>query len=186
MISVINKLPKPRKTLPEHNTKAFDTLENYLLIAHKVVAQHANKIRPGLAAELLSNEDAMSYVAYEIMLADWLYDSTKGRSLEGYRFLRAEWEMRRYCSKKGKMTKHEPLYENVPVKQKEDNGDVEHCQYLLKHSVLTEKERESIELKFFHNMTFMEIASQLNVSFQAVQKTVERALKKLRNTAYAN
>ena len=57
--------------------KQFDSLDTYIQLAKKTISKFAPKFYNGLAAEMLSNEDAISDIATAIMSADWKFDSNR-------------------------------------------------------------------------------------------------------------
>jgi len=83
-----------KKKLPNPNDVAFASLDSYLTIAKKVVCKHADKIRPGLSAEILRNEDALANIAHAIMMADWQFNG-KG-TLNGWRSQKGRWALMGY------------------------------------------------------------------------------------------
>ena len=54
--------------------KKFDSLDSYIQLAKKTISKFAPKFYNGLAAEMLSNEDAISDIATAIMSADWKFE----------------------------------------------------------------------------------------------------------------
>lgn len=83
-----------KKKLPNTDDVAFSSLDQYILIAKKVVCRHADRMRPGLSTEILKNEDAIANIAHAIMMADWQFNG-KG-TLNGWRSQKGRWALMGY------------------------------------------------------------------------------------------
>ena len=60
----------------------------------------APKMKYGLAEEMLNNEDAISNVAHDIMVADWQFNGNGNRF--GFRKDRAKYAIKSYLSRRSK------------------------------------------------------------------------------------
>lgn len=85
----------------DHNNIEFGCLSEYILLAKKIIAIKAKW--------LLSDEDAISSVAYAIMMADWRYDENNNtdtdkpqKTLYSYRNQCAIWAIKTYLTKNRK------------------------------------------------------------------------------------
>jgi len=87
-------------------TVEYETLEEYLSIAKKLIMKIAPKFYSNLAKEMLRDEDAISCVTNAIMSADWKwnpdYRSKKNTvcSKKTYRYKRAIWAIKGYLKAK--------------------------------------------------------------------------------------
>lgn len=94
-----------------HENVQFDSLEEYLVLAKKAISAFANNFYGGLSRKMLSDEDAVSNIAYAIMLADWRYDENyKGtraakKTRYSYRNQCALWAIQSHVTKNKKNKK---------------------------------------------------------------------------------
>lgn len=89
----------------DHSEVNFSSLDDYLLLAKKSISKFANNFYSGLSKKMLLDEDAISNIAYSIMMADWRYDenresknSTK-KTRYSYRNQCALWAIQTYVTK---------------------------------------------------------------------------------------
>lgn len=93
----------------------FSDLSDYLLLAKKSISTFANKFYHGLAPKMLHDEDAISNIAYAIMLADWRYDENHEgkrqikKTRYSYRNQCALWAIQTYVTKSSKNKKNTAL-----------------------------------------------------------------------------
>lgn len=92
-----------KKDLPDPSTINFESLPTYLSIAKRIICKHANKIKPGLANEIMKNEDAISNIASNIIMGDWIFNG-KG-TLEGWRSQMGKWAIYNYITRADKRYK---------------------------------------------------------------------------------
>jgi hypothetical protein len=91
-----------RSKYPNKNEKEFKSLDEYLTVAIKTIKRFANKLQHGLAKQILSDEDALSNIAYKIMLGDWKWHpdyrskSGKVRTRRAYLNQCAIWAIKEY------------------------------------------------------------------------------------------
>ena len=96
---------------PEHKDVEFYSLEEYLTLAKKSISKFANSFYGGLASKMLLDEDAISNIAYSIMMADWRYDEnyegqhSKQKTRYSYRNQCALWAIQSYITKNYKKSK---------------------------------------------------------------------------------
>jgi len=94
----------------DHTKIDFYSLDEYLVLAKKSISKFANSFYGGLAKKMLLDEDAVSNVAYAIMLADWRYDEnyeakaerTSKKTRYSYRNQCALWAIQGHITKKKK------------------------------------------------------------------------------------
>lgn len=90
-----------------HEEVDFYGLNEYLTLAKKSISKFANRFYNGLARKMLKDEDAISNVAYCLMLADWRYDqnyvskanNNKQKTRYSYRNQCALWAIQSYMTK---------------------------------------------------------------------------------------
>lgn len=99
----MNGIGKQKIKYKDPNLIKFDTLDNYLILAKKAISKFANKTFNGLSIKMIKDEDAISYVANAIMMADWRWDEnyindngTK-KSLYSYRNQCSIWAIQTYA-----------------------------------------------------------------------------------------
>ncbi len=73
------------------------TLPEYLHQAEAIIKRFAPK---GDITHILSNEDAVSYVAYWLMLADWRYEKGHGTIQSSYRVNTGRFAIKRYLNRR--------------------------------------------------------------------------------------
>lgn len=101
----------------DHNNVDFSCLSDYLTMAKKSISKFANGFYNGLATKMLKDEDAISSIAYCLMLADWRYDENYNKNKKqnktqySYRNQCAIWAIQSYVTKNYK--KKNPLKSKV-------------------------------------------------------------------------
>lgn len=199
---MITKIGKRRKLYPDPSTVEFYSLEEYLKISQKIIAHFANSISSGLANKMLRSEDAISHVAYHLMLAAWKWTPTGGRTLRSYLNQHGIWAIQDYVNKgRTKLNKKVTSLHSV-VHQGVDYGtDIELIDFIadekavepidellsiednkavhdrLDKSGLTDNQKTCL-IKFIDGMSYSEIAEELKVSRQNVQQIVQAAVRK--------
>jgi len=89
----------------DHNEVEFSNLSEYMLMAKKSISKFANRFYNGLSKRMLKDEDAISSVAYCLMLADWRYDENYKSKYDtkkthySYRNQCAIWAIQSYLTK---------------------------------------------------------------------------------------
>jgi RNA polymerase sigma factor (sigma-70 family) len=199
---------KNRIEYPDWKSQEFLTLEEYLTIAKKVVRYHGDRIRPGLAKEILKNEDVLSSIAYGMMMADWRYKPDEGMTRYNYRNTCAKYCIHQYLKFKAQQVtrKFNVTFESLSkcyednekyitiedtkqitplaklIQKEEVSGDkrmLKLCSCLL-DGTLTRNESKSIEHYYLDNMTYQEIGNVFGVSKQRVEQLVKSGLTKVR------
>ena len=177
----------------------FDTLSNYTNIAKKTISKFASKFYPGLAKEMLSNEETVSEIASAIMFADWNWDQNrkgkitgKGKSMYSYRNQCAIWAIKTYITNKYKKSKkHQKQTEHFVNNYKESYGlnpaDIyEEKEYfenlstdvkdLLTNAPLTNKQRQQLSMYYFEDKTLSEIGKEFGVTREAIRQNINKAI----------
>ena len=187
------------------NTPTFqmETLDEYLSIAKKMIASMAPSIRYGLAEEMLSNEDAISNVAHDIMMADVQFNGRGNRF--GFRKDRAKYSIRSYLGRRAKSGKRRIFRLDNVVKSSDkdstfiefltdnsqnpsdyiENRDYEN--FILKKidkmasgGILSSKGVVYIKMFYLNGMSVSSIAKKEGVTRQAVHDTMSRTMKIIR------
>lgn len=149
---------------------------------------------------MLNDEDAIDYVAHKMMRADWEYDRAKRTKPSTWRCLRGRKAIQRYIFNWYKAGRDGPMRRR-PLSLDEfgpgdahclcrDDGppreeDREHVTSRLGDLLanLTPCQRDCITLSFIDGRSPPEIARTMGISRQSVQKTIDRALRILREKA---
>lgn len=104
----IESIGNPKIKYKDHSNVEFDDLSNYLNLAKKAISKFANSFYSGLAKKMLRDEDAISNIAYSLMLADWRYDENyqserdQNKTQYSYRNQCAIWAIKSYITKSHK------------------------------------------------------------------------------------
>jgi RNA polymerase sigma factor (sigma-70 family) len=195
-----------QKAFPEVKEENFESLTDYVKHAERIIGYFAPKISKGLAAEMLSSEDAISNVASALMFADWTWDENRVGNETGkkcqkrtYRLMRGQWAIKSYLVRKKKTldknidslnfvpeSGQEQIYQTIesdfgcPVEALLSTELRETIDSLLSCGIVSEKQKEYIELRYLKELTFAEIGELKGVTRQAVHDTITRAIKQLK------
>lgn len=107
----IESIGNQKISYPDHKNIEFYSLSEYITLAKKSISTFANRFYHGLAAKMLRDEDAVSNIAYAIMLADWRYDENhtgknkQTKTRYSYRNQCALWAIKTHISKNRKTKK---------------------------------------------------------------------------------
>ena len=183
----------------------FDTLSNYTNIAKKTISKFASKFYPGLAREMLSNEETVSEIASAIMHADWNWDKDRkgkvtgqGKSVYSYRNQCAIWAIKTYITNKYKKNKkqqkqteylvqnYEHKYDTNPAEIYEEkeyyNNLSTDVKDLLNSAPITEKQRQQLKMYYFEEKTLSEIGKVFGVTREAVRQNIHKGLSILKQS----
>lgn len=188
--------------------KQFESLSFYLNLAKKTVSKFAPKFYNGLSLEILKNEEAISDIATALMYADWRYDENrKGKTglqktLYSYRNQCAIWAIKTYITNKYRQHKSVSLdfeLENEKsldstikdhktknpldiVIEKEHKEDIsKSIDLLLNNNLLSDKQKQQIQMYYFEDKTLSEIGTVFGVSREAVRQNIKRGLETIRS-----
>lgn len=177
----------------------FGSLQEYISIATSVVKAQCPGIRDGLVGEILSNEDAISDIAYSIMLADCKFDGRGTRY--GFRSQHAKWAIWRYLEKRTKSREIMSLDFNfgdeddsnslgdtidsgtkTPEEIAEKKESLRLVDEIINDGItLNHKERVCVKSYYLDNMTLDSIRPLVNVKTrQGVHVILKRAMAKIR------
>lgn len=169
----------------------YPSIDTYRALAKKIVTHFAKRH----AFMILSDDQMFGEVITELMKADWLWDSTRGRSRNSYRIQRGRWALQNLLKKRGRQAKHSMLSvetdvgrEFIPDRKfhwKDETASrresaINTCRALLRNTVLTESQSEAIRLYYFDGLNIPQIATRLNVSNQNVQQVLSTGRRRLK------
>jgi RNA polymerase sigma factor (sigma-70 family) len=178
------------------------SLEEYLKITQKVIIKFCGKGL--LSKKLLRDDDAISFVAEALMMADWKYDPTRGKTRYSYRNQRAIWAIKKYFHKLKETKSIKSL--NYPVhnrngKDKIELGDliidqktlspdqniqtnekIHQARRMIEMSYLDPAQKMCIEMKYLHGLSVNEIQAKLGISRQAVCANLQRGILTMKQT----
>lgn len=185
--------------------KEYDSLSTYLTLAKKIINKFAPKF---ILKEMISSEDAISDVAFAIMNADKNFDPNRSgtnnqkKTLYSYRNQCGIWAIKTYITKKHKSQKvnsldfviddnNNTLYSKVPdtknidpldilIKQENDNNLNSDISYILNSDIISQKQKEQIQMYYFENKSLAEIGKKYGVTREAIRQNIKRALSNIR------
>lgn len=192
-------------------TQEFDSLSTYINLAKKTINKFGSKMYGGLAKEMLKNDDAIADVAHAIMLGDWRWDENrKGKTGQqktrySYRNQCAIWAIQTYITKKYKKknSNHISLdysknddclnLKDILCSKEEDPYEIlskreatrtlnEDIHAVLNSSLISDKQRQYIELYFFEEYTLEKIGKKFNITREAVRQNINKALSNIKKT----
>lgn len=193
-------------------TIEFDNLSNYILLAKKSISKFANAFYNGLATKMLKDEDAISNVAYAIMMADWRYDENyfnkdgAKKTKYSYRNQCALWAIQTHVTKFSRNKTKKKVYSldysdsedsvcygsRVDSKIKSPDNiliNKEKCQdihnlidSLLCLDCLSSKQKDYIKLYYFDEYTFEQIGQKYGLTREAIRQSMNKALKLIRES----
>ncbi len=183
-----------RVEYPDHKTKSFFTLDEYLRMAERCIGYFCWDA--SLRQDMLSSEDAISYVAHHLMKADWTYDASRGTTPRAHRNGRAQKAIKNYLTagRSRKNRRHVPLtavQHGVAAKSQDEQSYVEQesstkkISFLLENSGLTPREKDHVTETYLRGSGFQELATERGCSRQSIEQSVLSALHKMRVTAGA-
>lgn len=191
--------------------KQFDSLSSYISLAKKTISKFAPKFYNGLAADMLSNEDAISDIATALMQADWKFDSERvgptglKKTKYSYRNQCVIWAIKTYVTQRYKkkpkssldfeIGDNDTLAQTIADESSLDPLDIliqkeseenlrNNIEEILNSSVLNKKQRAQIKMYYYDNYTLSEIGAKFGVSREAIRQNIKRGIqniKKLEN-----
>lgn len=165
-------------------------MAQYTSLARRIIGRFAP---PNVKTMMLNSDDAISFVVHELMRGDWDYDPTRKTKLSSYRGRRGKWAIKVFLKRvsKGDTTvsldrdndemMNDVAYHVNPINGMCNQESRQYVESLLDH--LTGRQRQCIVMFYFDNMRPADIARVLNIRRQAVQNTIDRALKRLQSAA---
>lgn len=181
----------------------FDSLSTYVTLAKKMISKFAPKFYKALAYEMLSNEDAISDVANAIMTADWKFDQNRVGKITGqqktkysYRNQCAIWAIKSYISAKYKKSSRNYSYDNMLFVDSDNNSNnpldllieteseqlkKEYIEEILNSDILTDKQKEQIQLYYYQGLTLSEIGKRYGVTREAIRQNLLKGIKNIQS-----
>lgn len=175
-----------------YNDKQFLSLYEYLSMARKIISSFAP---PGFKSKMLNDEDAISFVAEQLMEGTNRFTEEHNCTLSTYYTRCGKWAIGKWCDltcnskKRNKKLVHlstvvnagghKPMYLSDTIMDKHNNNDFQ-IETLRHFSLLTDKQKECLKMRFLDNMTYSKIAAYMGCSRQGAQYFVNQALTKLR------
>jgi RNA polymerase sigma factor (sigma-70 family) len=185
---------KEFKTKSYDNAK-FENSETYLKLARMQIVGFCKKHYPSYMNKLLNDDDAISYVAYANMLADWRFDESRNLARNTYRGWYANGFIKTYIRKNCKVPKVDSLDEMIQEgdngkgfnllellgKQEKNNNqrwtaeDIQSCM-----DNLQPRSREILYMYAYDGMNLAEIGRKLNITRERVRQIVNNSLEKMK------
>ena len=189
-------------------TRQFEDLSTYVLLAKKVISKFAPNFYSGLAKELLNNEDAISDIASALMTADWKWDKDrtgfegKKKTRYSYRNQCGLWAIKTYVSNKYKKKRKlsidnissddmKTYASNIPdtsccdpaqlAMDKEQKQNLKNTiNSLLNCQLLSDKQRNQIYKYYFEKKTLLQIGKEYGVTREAIRQNIQKGLNKIK------
>lgn len=203
LATTVGTVGTKRINYPNPDSQNFINLEQYLKLAKSVICRFSHR---RISNEMLKSEDAISFVAENMIMGDWRYEQERGCSQDNYRIKCAIWAIRDYISR----SKTRNNYRHISLDQKHaqqhykskclidmlvdekqtnplDNVIYKEHQTQLKQKVkqllnnygLSKCQKTCIKMRYLDEMRVQDIAKKLNVSRQAVQQNIKKGIDKL-------
>lgn len=210
MLLQINGIGKQKIKYKDHTNVAFDSLDDYLVLAKKVIAKFGHS----MSTKMLKDEDAIASVANALMMADWRWDenyqNTKGtkKTKYSYRNQCAIWAIQTYISKEYKNhKKYNNIYsldyviesENSPtvynlvkdnkrltpeeiVLEKEKLENIQKLtDMILNLECISDRQKDYVQLYYIESQTFESIGKKYGITREAVRQGLNKAIETIRS-----
>lgn len=168
------------------------TPQKYIEIAKRMIKTFAPNYT---AKRMLRSEDAISYVAFHIMKADWKWDANRGRTRNSYRNQCGIWSIKLYnymIAKEpyiislNRLVGDTPLYELIPdrktktplayiLQQEEAQELVDAMEFL------SQREKDILEAYYVDRQSYRNIGQKQNLTYERVSQIKKRAEQKICN-----
>jgi RNA polymerase sigma factor (sigma-70 family) len=168
----------------------------YTNLAERLIGRYADQIYRGLAKEMLSSEDAISDIAYSIILGDMKWKTDGGMKLSSWRIEQAKLGMQKYVNRKSRK-QNMPAYHSMepllatsgqPPTYIHEYENREFAQVTLQKIIegsgLTKKEAEAARMRS-EGYTFAEIGKILHCSDENARLLNNKAIGKMSEYAAA-
>jgi len=206
---MIPSIGKQKIAYKDHRDISFESLDFYINLSQKIICKLGPTFFTGLSKEMLSNEDAISFIANAIMMGDWRWTKQeedrdkKHKNLYSYRNQCAIWAIKTYITKKYKQAhstnpsclNHE--YENLSLldmvadkKQRPplemiietENNEVSTnlLRRLFDSDIISEKQKRHIKMYYLEEQTLEKIGKEYNVTREAIRQSIKTAISKIR------
>lgn len=208
---MIPSIGKPKISYKDHSTVNFESLEFYVILAQKIIAKFSNGISKHMlkdddAIAFVANAIMMGDWRWK---DNKDLDQNKYKSLYSYRNQCGIWAIKTYVTKfyKNKKSKknlnsyslnHSSIEDNaelstiipdnnqinpldILIKQEEHRSKQLLIQDILKSDLLSDKQKEYIQLYFFENLTLDKIGKKFGVTREAVRQSIKVSMEKIKN-----
>lgn len=207
MINCSDIRMKPENNYPEHTSQTFMTLSEYLEAAERAIMYWMPKIKPSLTIKLSKDEDAIAFVAYAMMIADWKWRDDGGRTPRSYRNDYASYALRTLVKRQSHTQKyqyledelgcdystgkHNLLKDTIVDSKAEDplsiligstkQNRLNRIRDAMDNKVINERERHCLKEYYYNDKTCLEIGKSLGVSKQRIHQSILKAKDKLKS-----
>lgn len=196
----VKSIKDKRTVYPDKDSQTFLSLPEYIKEAEILIKKTCNK---SLIKQLINDDDTVSEVAKGMMDADWRWKDDQGWSREAYRQ-----HMGRYaiiacingqvnndvvsldhrCDENGEPLRNTVASgalnpEEICIEKEEENTNTAEAQRLLNNSNLTVRQKQCAEKFFLEEKSYLQIAEELDITRQAVQQNVAKAIKEMKSYA---
>ena len=203
------KVPTPKNPYPDASESEFESMDAYITHAKKIICHHAPRIKKGLKDEILYDDEALSYIATAIMMADWTYDEERvGKSgskctLRTYRTNKAIWAMKSYMTRQTRKSEQNlslnfelrdseiELYSTIqdknlktPTQIAQDKELRKFIEKIISSSLLSKMQGKYVRLRFLKGLTVREIAEISGKSRQGVGESLKKAILKIQHSDF--
>lgn len=152
----------------------------------KMAIQHITKSRH-LKKFKNVDEDLITDVSLAIWTAHNKFDDKKGKALKTFIIDHCNWTILKFLDnkqrKKNQISNVDKLYKSYEHKEFVQHDNADTIEVLMKKTLLTTKEKQVIQLKYFDKMSPKEIRQTMKVSKTYVNKIHQDAIRELRATA---
>jgi RNA polymerase sigma factor (sigma-70 family) len=209
MLLQVNGIGKQKMLYKDHNNVAFDSLNDYIILAKKAISKFSHS----MSGKMLKDEDAISSVANAIMMADWRWDENyqnkKGtkKTKYSYRNQCAIWAIQTYLSKEyQKNKKFNKVYsldyntendsnilydtfnnkkdctpEKIVMENEYTQNNKKLVDMILVLDCISEKQKDYIKLYYLQNETFEQIGKKYGITREAVRQGLNKAVSIIRS-----
>lgn len=187
----------------------YKDLVEYIDMAKKTISSFANRICPGICAQMNKNEDAIGEIAYAMMCADWKYDSSRkgkvskqSKTRYSYRNQCAIWAIQSYIKK---YLKNKSVYLNALIDRNEQMElldvltdtkqpeplDKVICdeeireQSSLVNKILTSEnlsntQKDKLKMYYIDGLSLAKIGLKYGITREAVRQNIKTSIKKIK------
>lgn len=156
------------------------SLKEYRRIAISSLSVQAARYSQTLKIEMLNNEEAITDVVTNVILADCRFD---GRgTIEGYRSEHVLFAIKKYLSEKIYRTSRESTNWNYShYTSTSDLKSVSNIDYLEKIlEDLTPRDAKILKMRFLEDMTLDEISKKMDLTRERIRQIEDECIEKLR------
>jgi RNA polymerase sigma factor (sigma-70 family) len=161
------------------------TLQDYQVLAEQFIQFYC--VAKKIPIKKMMTDDNIGLAIEAIIYADMLYNPDKGASLRSFRIRGV---MLAQLGSHKKVSMKTINYGLTPPASSENNYPIdfnkETVDHILSKVELEEFQRKLIQLRFYENKTFTEIAKELNCSRQNAEQCLKRTLDKLNTYVLEN